>query len=133
MIFIPGNVPSLKNSKIIVGIGKKCRCCNRQPQRILISSKSVQKWKKETAPYWKKYKQEFLDMLAASEAPHRIAFKFVRKTRHKFDYTNAADTICDELVHQGWIEDDNCDVIRPVFRKYKYDKLNPGVYIDVII
>ena len=133
MIFIPGNVPSLKNSKIIIGIGKPCRCCKRKPNRILISSKSVQQWKKNTAEYWKKYREEFLDMLAASEAPHRIAFKFVRKTRHKFDYTNAADTICDEMVHQGWLEDDNATVIRPVFRKYKYDKHKPGVYIDVIV
>ena len=132
MIFIPGNVPSLKNSKIIIGIGKPCRCCKRKPNRVLISSKSVRQWKKDTAEYWKKYREEFLDMLAVSEAPHRIAFKFVRKTRHKFDYTNAADTICDEMVHQNWIDDDNCDVIRPVLKPYVYDKENPGVFISVI-
>ena len=133
MIFIPGNVPSLKNSKIIIGIGKPCRSCKRKPNRVLISSKSVRQWQKDTADYWEKYRNEFLVMLAASEAPHRIAFKFVRKTRHKFDYTNAADTIQDEMVHQGWIEDDNATIVRPVFRKYKYDKHNPGVYIDVIV
>ena len=133
MIFIPGNVPSLKNSKIIIGIGKPCQCCKRKPNRVLISSKSVRQWQKDTAKYWEKYRQEFLDMLAVSEAPHRIAFKFVRKTRHRFDYTNAADTIQDEMVHQNWLEDDNATIIRPVFRKFKYDKYKPGVFIDVII
>lgn len=131
-IFIPGNVPSLKNSKRIIGIGARCKSCGHSPRRIMISSKSIETWKKDTAKYWKQYREEFLEMLSASEAPHRIAFRFIRRTRHRFDYTNAADTICDELVHQGWIEDDNSDILRPVFRPYRYDKHNPGVFIDVI-
>lgn len=131
MIFIPGNVPSLKNNKIIIGIGAKCRCCKQSPRRVLISSKSVRQWKKDTDKYWKQYKNEFLEMLSNSEAPHKISFKFIRKTRHKFDYTNALDTVQDEMVQQGWLEDDNATVIKPILRTFKYDKLNSGVYIDV--
>lgn len=133
MIFIPTNVPSLKNSKVIIGVGRTCPCCKKKPTRVLISSKSVRKWKKETDKYWKQYREEFLEMIREVEAPYRITFKFIRKTRHKFDYTNALDTVQDEMVHQGWLEEDNATVIRPIIRPFKYDKFRPGVFIGVKI
>jgi hypothetical protein len=38
----------------------------------------------------------------------------------------------DDMVTFGWIEDDNADCILPVFVEYKYDKVNPGVIIEIL-
>ena len=131
LIFIPGNVPALKNSKEIVYIGKRCNVCRKGHRPLLISSKRVKEWKKDTAPYWRKYKAEFLAMISDMETPYRIRFRFIRKSRHKFDYTNALDTIQDEMVQAKWISDDNSDILRPIPLQYRYDKENPGVEISV--
>lgn len=119
--FIPGNVSSSKNSRVF----------NAKMKRSF-ASPAVQKWKRDSKPYWKNYKQEFLDELEGLEKPYLIVFTFVRKTRHKFDYINPAQTIQDEMVYHGWIEDDNADEMIPVFTPYIYDKENPGVYISIL-
>ena len=36
------------------------------------------------------------------------------------------------MVSYGWIEDDNCEFIIPVFEPYSYDKEKPGVIIKII-
>jgi hypothetical protein len=118
-IFIPGNVPSSKNSRVWTG-------------KFFIASKAVDKWRKETSPYWKKHKQEFLDKLEGLEKPYKLKLRFVRGTKHLFDYLNPAQTIQDEMVKHGWLEDDNASIVIPVFESYSYDKNNPGVYVDII-
>jgi hypothetical protein len=118
-IFIPGNVPSSKNSRVWTG-------------KFFIASKAVDKWRKETSPYWKKHKQEFLDKLEGLEKPYKLKLRFVRGTKHLFDYLNPAQTIQDEMVKHGWLEDDNASIVIPVFEPYLYDKNNPGVYVDII-
>jgi|TARA_Y100000310_G_scaffold118355_1_gene117234 disulfide oxidoreductase YuzD len=117
MIFIPTNVPSSKNSKVWTG-------------KFLVSSKATQKWRKETKDYWNIFKKEFIDQLG--EKPHKIGFKFIRKSRHKFDYVNPLQTVQDEMVKYGWLEDDSADELIPVFLPYEYDKENPGVEIHVL-
>lgn len=67
-----------------------------------------------------------------SKKPYKIAFKFVRKSRHKFDYLNPAQTVQDQMVKYGWISDDNADEMIPIFLEYEYNKDKPGVYISVI-
>ena len=132
MIFIPGNVPALKNSKMIIGLGAKCPKCKCSPRRILISSKTVRTWKKVTEPYWQQNKQEFIKLISKLEPPYKIGFYFQRKSRHKFDYTNAIDTLQDEMVHQNWLEDDNATMIIPVALGFEHCKDNPGVVIKVM-
>ena len=41
-------------------------------------------------------------------------------------------TVQDDMVKGGWIEDDNAEFILPVFIQYTYDKKNPGVYIEIL-
>lgn len=115
-IFIPYNVPSSKNSKQWTG-------------KRLVSSKSVQAYRKNTAPYWIKYKQKFLTMLKTHKKPYRVHFKFVRGTRHHFDYINPLQTVQDEMVKYGWIDDDDMNNLLPVIEEYEYNKDNSGVYI----
>jgi len=115
-IFIPGNVPSSKNSKIWTG-------------KFLISSKATRAWQKETEDYWELLKEDFISHL--KDKPYKIGFKFIRNSRHKFDYVNPLQTIQDAMVKHGWLEDDNADELLPVLEPYEYDKSCPGVEIII--
>ena len=115
-IFIRGNVPSSKNSKVWTG-------------RFLVWSKTAQKYKKETKQQWEEGRDLFLSGI--TEYPIHVSFEFVRGSKHKFDYVNPLQTILDLMVENGWLEDDNADVIIPYFIKYSYDKNNPGVWIRI--
>lgn len=118
-IFIKGNVPSSKNSKVWTG-------------RFMVWSKTAQKYKKDTAPTWLELKKSFISALKGKRKPFTVSFTFVRGNKHKFDYVNPLQTVLDLMVEYEWIEDDNADVILPVFEKYKYDKENPGVIIKIL-
>lgn len=120
-IFIPTNVPSSKNSRRWTG-------------KYFIGSKQTMRYYKETKGYWLQHKKDFLKMIKDldSKKPYKIAFKFVRKSRHKFDYLNPAQTVQDQMVKYGWISDDNADEMIPIFLEYEYNKDKPGVYISVI-
>jgi|TARA_R110002012_G_scaffold187467_1_gene354441 hypothetical protein len=117
--FIPGNVPSSKNGKRWTG-------------KYLISSKTVMKYRKDTANAYKKHAKSFIKELSKHELPVKISFKFFRGSRHKFDYINPAQTVQDDMVKHGWIEDDNMTFIIPSFEEYEYNKENPGVEIKII-
>tara|TARA_R100001440_G_scaffold37685_2_gene57172 strand:- start:17107 stop:17553 length:447 start_codon:yes stop_codon:yes gene_type:complete len=117
--FIPGNVPSSKNGRRWTG-------------KYFISSKTVMKYRKDTTKYYKKHAASFTKELAKHDLPVTISFKFYRGTRHKFDYINPAQTVQDDMVKHGWIEDDNMTFMLPHFEEYVYDKQNPGVEIKII-
>jgi len=118
-IFIYGNVPSSKNSKRWTG-------------KILINSKVTQRYIKSTSMQYTIYKNKFLSLLKGELKPYTISFKFIRGSKHKFDYVNPLQTVQDLMVKNGWIDDDNADEIIPVFDTYEYDKKDPGVIIKVI-
>ena len=117
--FIPGNVPSSKNGRRWTG-------------RYFVSSKATTKYRKVTAKYYEQFRKSFRKQLAKLELPVKISFKFIRGSKHKFDYINPAQTVQDDMVKHHWIDDDNCENILPVFEPYEYDKENPGVEIKLI-
>ena len=117
--FIPGNVPSSKNGRRWTG-------------RYFVSSKATTKYRKDTAIYFEKFRKGFRKQLAKLELPVKVSFKFIRGSKHKFDYINPAQTTQDDMVKHHWIDDDNCDNIIPVFEPYEYDKEKPGVEIKLI-
>lgn len=117
--FIPGNVPSSKNGRRWTG-------------KHFIASKAVMNYRKATKQFYQKFAQEFRDALAGRDFPVYIQFEFIRSSRHKFDYINPAQTVQDDMVKHGWIEDDNANFLIPVFEKYSYDKKNPGVKIRLL-
>lgn len=117
--FIKGNVPSLKNSKRWTG-------------KYLISSKRVMEYRKETASQYKTMRSHFFLMMAEKEKPYKISFKFIRSSKHKFDYINAAQLPLDIMVEVGMLEDDNANEVIPVFEPYEYSKDNPGVVIKIL-
>lgn len=119
MIFIPGNVPSSKNSKQWTG-------------RFLISSKATQKYIRETQFDWVTNKKQFLETAATMTFPLTVGLYFKRGSKHRFDYINAAQIIFDLMQKYGWIPDDSADFVVPMFMGYCYDKENPGVEIDLL-
>lgn len=122
MIFIKGNVPSSKNSKIWTG-------------KHLIWSKTANKYVKDTKEEWEYRKIRFQNEVLIqcnNTYPIKVSFKFIRGSKHKFDYINPLQTILDLMVKYEWIPDDNADIIIPYFEPYSYDKVNPGVEIRIL-
>ena len=118
--FIPFNVPSSKNSKIWTG-------------RHLIWSKSAQAYVRNTESYYKEYANEFMKSGNFHHTyPYKVSFKFIRGSKHRFDYVNPLQTVLDLMVRYGWILDDCADIILPVFEPYEYNKDNPGVIIKFL-
>jgi hypothetical protein len=123
-IFIPGNVPSSKNSKQWTG-------------KILIDSEVTRRYRANTAIFWKAHRTDFLKMVKDKPKPLLIGFHFVRNSRRRFDFCNMVQILQDMAVQYGWLPDDNCDEMLPFpmqdedNRWYAIDKNNPGVYIKV--
>lgn len=124
MIFIKGNTPSSKNSKQFVTL--------KNGKTMLLNSKTVQKYIKESKGDWIKNKTEFLKMLKDKEKPYKIELFFIRDSRRRFDYINAAQIIFDLMQEYGYIEDDNSTNIIPVFSGFEVDKARAGVEIRVL-
>lgn len=140
-IFIPGEVPSSKNSKEIGFLYLKKGATSSiyykkngvyRPVRLnLNSSKATKRYIKERDWEYVAKRKEFGELVKNHEAPYRICFKFFRKTKRKFDYINAAQIVQDMMVKHGWVEDDDCKNVRPYFLEYEVDKNNPGVLISI--
>lgn len=141
LIFIPFNVPSLKNSKIKTSRG----IFPSKTVKSYLSDLGIQRYsasRKEVVGYVKKpnkieeLREIFNKALEGKEPPVEMGFHFVRKTKHKFDFNNANQIIADLLTAHGIIEDDNMDYFIPYAFKmnnkfYTIDKDNPGVYLKI--
>lgn len=123
MIFIPGEVPSSKNSKEIIFVNKKPR---------LVHSKATTKYIKTRSILYKTNKKVFDALVKGKKFPIHVRFTFTRVTKRQFDYINAAQIVQDLMVKYEWIPDDSCNYLVPHFGIRKIDKKNPGVKIEVI-
>lgn len=140
-IFIPHNVPSLKNSKQWTG-------------KYLVKSKTVQKYlrkhgiktyssgKKTVTGYatiddsFKQYSIAIKEQLINIEPPYKLYFYFIRESKRKFDFGNTVEILADLFTAYDVWEDDNVDYFLPFpyvidDSVYKVDKLNPGVIIKI--
>lgn len=124
MMFISGNTPSSKNSKQFVTL--------KTGKTLLINSKIVQKYIKESKADWLINKNEFFKMLKDKGKPYKVELYFIRDSKRKFDYINAAQIVFDLMQHYGYIEDDDSQNIIPVFKGFEVDKARAGVEISVI-
>ena len=124
MIFINGNTPSSKNSKQFVTL--------KNGKTMLLNSKTVQKYIKESKADWFLNKNEFLKMLKGKEKPYKIELFFIRDSRRRFDYINAAQIIFDLMQEYGYIEDDYSTNVIPIFKGFEVDKARTGVEIRVL-
>ena len=124
MIFINGNTPSSKNSKQFVTL--------KSGKTLLINSKTVQKYIKESKTDWILNKNNFKKMIKDKEKPYKIELFFIRDSRRRFDYINAAQIIFDLMQEYRYIEDDDSQNIIPVFKGFEVDKARAGVEIEVL-
>jgi hypothetical protein len=137
-VFLPGNVPSLKNSR---GVGSYGQSFNsKSVQKYLRSfgimsysskNKTVKLLNKQSENLFAKYFEGIV-----FEYPLRIGFHFVRGTKHKFDFTNMVQIIADLFTAHGFIDDDNMDSFLPYPLEkekeyYSFDKNNPGVWLEL--
>lgn len=154
MIFIPGNVPSLKNSKV-----KTSRGIFMSPTvNKYIRTLGIQKFnsrKKEVKGYvdpsrpniFEAKRAHFMSMMQNKSYPVFIGYHQVRNSKRKFDFSNSVEIIQDLLTAHDFIEDDNIAYVFPIPMTidgkipvegkirdqewYSVDKDNPGVYLKV--
>lgn len=118
-VFIKSNVPSSKNSM------------QRARWGGLFYNKRTTKYIKESESQWIAHSAIFRANFDSLPKPVKISFKFIRNSKHKFDYINPCQMTQDLMTKYGFIPDDNSDEMIPVFEPYEYDKENPGVYISI--
>ncbi len=142
LIFIPGNVPSSKNSRINTKHGSFAR----KTVKAYLNNLGIQSYsssKKTVKGYVNKpnlienLREDFLDQTSGKQLPLEIGFHFVRDSKRKFDFHNIVQVILDLMTASDIIIDDNMDCVIPFALKigggfYSVDKNDPGVYIKII-
>lgn len=129
MIFINGNTPSSKNSKRIITITNK-KTGKKTPR--LINSEVTEKYIKNSKADWILNKNNFKKMIKDKEKPYKVELFFIRDSRRRFDYINAAQIIFDLMQEYGYIEDDDSTNVIPIFKGFEVDKVRTGVKIEVL-
>ena len=137
-IFIPFNVPSLKNSKVKTSKGVfMSKTCRNYLTSLNITSYSASR--KEVVDRKSKknlFKEAFKDWIVPDKQVV-IGFHFVRDSKRMFDFNNANQILADLLVAHKLIFDDNMDWFIPqAYKKdgkyYSYSKESPGVFIKIL-
>jgi len=142
LIFIPGNVPSSKNSRINTAKGSFAS----KTVKSYLNSLGIQSYsssKKLVKGYVNKpnlienLREDFLKQTSGKELPLEIGFHFVRDSKRKFDFHNIVQVVLDLLTAHDFIIDDNMDCVIPFALKrdgkfYSVDKKNCGVWIKII-
>lgn len=140
LFFIPGNVPSLKNSKVKTATGvfpSKTVTKYLRSFNILqfSSSKKIVKYKRNCPNIFEEEFSKYFRDIDRTK-PILVYFHFVRNSAHKFDFNNATQIISDLFTAHDFIEDDNMDYFIPMPFKingvwYTYSKASPGVWVKI--
>lgn len=154
MIFIPGNVPSLKNSKVKTsrGIFSSTTVNNFIRALGIQSFSSSKKWVKGYVDLnrpnkFEMLRSQFEEMRKGKSDPLIIGYHQVRKSKRLFDFSNSVEILQDLMTAHDFIDDDNVKYVFPVpmsidgelidpndprkFPLYSIDKENPGCWIKV--
>lgn len=141
MIWIDGNVPSLKNSKVKTSRGVfASKTVGKYLQHLGVAGYSVRSKtyvNYKTRPNnFEALRDAFINELKGKKYPIKIGFHFVRNSNRSFDFHNAVQILADLMVAHDYIEDDDMDHFLPVPLKikgawYSVDKDKPGVYIKI--
>jgi hypothetical protein len=138
MIFIPGNVPSLKNAKPngiyhSKPVTKYLRSLNIQTYS---ASKGIVKgYKDPDRPDL--FIEQIGNYFKGIEYPILLGMHFVRNSRRKADFQNLVHIVADLLVAHHYIKDDNMHYFFPVpfkinGRWFSINKENPGVWLRIM-
>lgn len=146
-IFIPNNVPSLKNNKVLGKFHSKTvrqylRSFNiikmdvnaNMYERIKCYKGKPNLFYRALEPYFRILKEKYPNSLD----PLICQLHFVRSTKREFDFNNASQIICDLFTSHSFIKDDSmkyliCVPYKKEDKWYSVDPQNPGVYIKLIV
>jgi hypothetical protein len=138
MIFIRGNTPSLKNSKVKgiyhpKTVTKYLRSLNIQSYSA--SKGVVRGYKDPERPNL--FIKQVGDYFKNPKYPIILGMHFVRSTRRKADFNNCTHIIADLLTAHHYLVDDNMHYFFPVpfkinGRWFSIDKENPGVWLKTL-
>ena len=154
MIFIPGNIPSLKNSKVKTSTGifhsptvsKFIRSLGIQ--HFNSRKKTVKGYVDPNRPNkFEALRNQFMSMRMGKDDPLIIGYHQVRNSKRLFDFGNSVELLQDLMTSHNFIEDDNVSYVFPVpmsicgklitesdarkYPLYSVDKENPGVWIKI--
>lgn len=139
MIFIKGNVPSSKNSKVATSRGVfHSKAVRKYLQQIGVKNYSV---RRHEVDEYKKRCNSFREAVGAYfdqiTYPCMLGLHFVRSTKRQFDFHNISQIVLDLLVAHSFIEDDSMTYLIPFpfqidGRWFTVDKDNPGVYLKIM-
>ena len=142
LIFIPGNVPSSKNSRINTSKGSFASktvksYLNSLGIQSYSSSKKIVKGYVNKPNLIENLREDFLKQTSGKQLPLEIGFHFVRDSRRKFDFHNIVQVVLDLLTASDFIIDDNMDCVIPFALKieskfYSVNKEQSGVWIKII-
>lgn len=150
IIFIPGNCPSLKNSKVKTSKGIFSSITVKKYLSLLgiqsySSRKKIVKGYVSRPNEFESFRKKFEELLKNKDFPILISFHFVRNSKRAFDFGNATEILFDLLTAHDIIPDDNVKYVFPSvmtkdgilptsdnFRDHEWYSVNPenpGVYI----
>ena len=154
MIFIPGNIPSLKNSKVATKQGIfSSPTVTKFLRSVGIQSfnsrkKFVKGYVDPSRPNEiEKLRSEFQKMLVGKGKPIFIGYHQVRNSKSFFDFSNSVEIVQDLFTAHDFIDDDDVSNVFPIpmtfdgelpteenvrtEKFYSVDKEKPGVYIKI--
>ena len=142
VIFIKGNIPSLKNSKVKTSKGvfhskTVANFLRSYGIKSYSSQKKTVEGYKRTPDTIRPITVQLKKLLESTTKPYKLKFYFVRKSKSRFDFGNVVELIADLFTAYNVWEDDNADNFLPFpwiidNSCYKIDKNNPGVYIKIV-
>jgi hypothetical protein len=154
IIFIKGNIPSLKNSKVKTKRGIfSSPTVTKFLRSIGIQSfdsrkKIVKGYVDKTRPnIMEAVREQFVEMKKDKTDPIFIGYHQVRNSKRLFDFSNSIEVVQDLFTAHDFIEDDNVKYVFPIPMTidgelpsennirdrewYSVDAENPGVYIKL--
>lgn len=140
-IFLRGNVPSSKNSRVNGKFFSKTVMKYLRSigiQGFSSSKKTVKGYKDLSRPnLFEETLRPYFSQHFDRDIQNLIGFHFVRNTKRKFDFGNICQILLDLLTAHDMIDDDSADKVLPVplsldGKYYSVDKDNPGVYIEIL-
>jgi len=153
-IFIPGNIPSKKNSKEIMQIYTgRSSCCNATYQKRTKQKPICNQCHKE-CDYGRRHtlknsavveryivdsKNSYIRNLTLWQSltedmpiPIYVGMYFIRDSMRIFDFNNASQIITDLFKDYGYIFDDNSNVCIPVYLGHHKDEKRKGCIIAIL-
>lgn len=131
-LVIEGELMSSKNSRQIVR--NKSKLKKHENQKFFVMKSDPAKLNEldiRTQLRNELNKQIWLRMGKGTHYPYKLLFRIFRKTRRRFDYINMIQNVCDCLVMEGYLPDDDAEHLIPEFAPYELDKQKPRVEIEI--